>query len=100
MLGTEFVWQESVCQVKELCQRVGIACSVARWCPTYWRTHATLSMQVHAIVSRLIVDDGLPASHDQPTGTVVVHNVEPTALQVVLVKVPPLCSGAAAGTRR
>lgn len=37
--------------------------------------------QVHAIVSRLIVDDGLPASHDQPTGTVVVHNVEPTALQ-------------------
>ncbi len=57
-------------------------------------------MQVHAIVSRLIVDDGLPASHDQPTGTVVVHNVEPTALQVVLVTVPPLCSGAAAGTRQ
>ena len=38
--------------------------------------------QVHAVVSRLIADDGLPASHDQPTGTVVVHHVEPTRLQV------------------
>lgn len=39
-------------------------------------------MQVHSIVSRLIADDGLPASHDQPTGTIVVHHVEPTRLQV------------------
>jgi hypothetical protein len=39
-------------------------------------------VQVHAIVSRLIADDGLPASHDQPTGTIVVHHVEPTRLQV------------------
>ncbi len=37
---------------------------------------------MHAIVSRLIADDGLPASHDQPTGTIVVHHVEPTRLQV------------------
>lgn len=34
------------------------------------------------MVSRLIADDGLPASHDQPTGTIVVHHVEPTRLQV------------------
>ena len=39
--------------------------------------------RVHAIVSRLIADDGLPASHDQPTGTIVVHHVEPTRLQTL-----------------
>ncbi|KAI7845552.1 hypothetical protein COHA_000843 [Chlorella ohadii] len=39
--------------------------------------------KVHAIVSRLIADDGLPASHDQPTGTIVVHHVEPTRLQTL-----------------
>ncbi|PSC74602.1 Eukaryotic translation initiation factor 3 subunit C [Micractinium conductrix] len=39
--------------------------------------------KVHAVVSRLIADDGLPASHDQPTGTVVVHHVEPTRLQTL-----------------
>lgn len=39
--------------------------------------------KVHAVVSRLIADDGLPASHDQPTGTIVVHHVEPTRLQTL-----------------
>ncbi|KAL4433586.1 hypothetical protein ABPG75_000027 [Micractinium tetrahymenae] len=39
--------------------------------------------KVHSIVSRLIADEGLPASHDQPTGTIVVHHVEPTRLQTL-----------------
>lgn len=43
--------------------------------------HVFLHPQVHSIVSRLIAEDGLPASHDQPTGTIVVHHVEPTRLQ-------------------
>lgn len=42
-------------------------------------------------MSRLIADDGLPASHDQPTGTIVVHHVEPTRLQVGASACAPAC---------
>ena len=37
--------------------------------------------RVHAIVSRLVADELLPGSHDQPTGTVVIHHQELTKLQ-------------------
>ena len=37
--------------------------------------------RVHAIISRLVADEALPGSHDQPTGTVVIHHQELTKLQ-------------------
>jgi translation initiation factor 3 subunit C len=37
--------------------------------------------RVHAIVSRLVADELLLGSHDQPTGTVVIHHQELTKLQ-------------------
>lgn len=39
--------------------------------------------KVHAIVSKMIADEALPGSHDQPTGTVVIHHEEPTRLQAL-----------------
>jgi len=37
--------------------------------------------RVHAVVSRLVADELLPGSHDQLTGTVVIHHQELTKLQ-------------------
>ena len=37
--------------------------------------------RVHAIVSRLVADEILPGSHDQPTSTLVIHHQELTKLQ-------------------
>lgn len=51
--------------------------------PAHRPSARAVLLQVHAVVSRLIADDGLPASHDQPTGTIVVHHVEPTRLQTL-----------------
>lgn len=57
------------------------------------RHYTSLSMQqlcdmfelpnrrVHAIVSRMVADEALPGSHDQPSGTLVIHHEEPTRLQ-------------------
>lgn len=39
--------------------------------------------KVHALVSKLIADELLPASHDQPSATIVVHHEEPTRLQTL-----------------
>jgi translation initiation factor 3 subunit C len=39
--------------------------------------------RVHALVSKLIADELFPASHDQPSGTIVVHHEEPTRLQTL-----------------
>lgn len=37
--------------------------------------------RVHAIVSKMIADELLPGSHDQPSGTVVLHHEESSRLQ-------------------
>lgn len=42
--------------------------------------------RVHAIVSRMIADEILAGSFDQPTNTVVMHHEEPTALQSLAAK--------------
>lgn len=39
--------------------------------------------RVHAIVSKMIAEEALPASHDQPTGTIVIHHQELTRLQML-----------------
>lgn len=53
--------------------------SVEGLCEEYCLSEA----RVHALVSKLIADELFPASHDQPSGTIVVHHEEPTRLQTL-----------------
>lgn len=36
---------------------------------------------VHSVVSKMVINDELQASHDQPSGTIVLHKAEPSPLQ-------------------
>jgi translation initiation factor 3 subunit C len=58
--------------------------------PSHTRHRAMFDMSevaVHSLVSKMIINDELAASHDQPTKTLIVHKAEPSRLQSLAVEV-------------
>jgi hypothetical protein len=48
--------------------------------------------EVHAVVSKMMMDEDLAGSWDQPTATIVMHASNPSRLQVLTPVPVPLCS--------
>jgi hypothetical protein len=42
---------------------------------------------VHSIISKMIINEELQASHDQPTATILIHKAEPSPLQSLALQV-------------
>ena len=42
---------------------------------------------VHSVVSKMIINEELQASHDQPTSTIVIHKAEASPLQTLALNV-------------
>lgn len=40
-------------------------------------------MQVHSVVSKIMMEEGFAGSWDQPTRSVVMHNAQPSRLQTL-----------------
>ena len=54
-----------------------------RWLPAADSPEFPSSLQVHAVVSKMMMEEGFAGSWDQPTRSVVMHNAQPSRLQTL-----------------
>jgi len=52
-------------------------------------------VQVHSVVSKMMMEEGFAGSWDQPTRSVVMHNAQPSSLQTLASDLSDRAAGAA-----